>query len=123
VLIVDDNVDAAQSLSMLAELLGHSTEVAFTGTEALQKFPSFKPEIIFLDIGLPGMSGFEVATAIKKTHPHPPPFIIALTGWGTEETKQKARESGFDEHLTKPVDIATVERILTEGSFEERSAA
>lgn len=123
VLIVDDNVDAAQSLSMLAELLGHSTEVAYTGPEALEKLPAFKPDIIFLDIGLPGMSGFEVAQAIKKVHPQPPPFIVALTGWGTEETKQKARESGFDEHLTKPVEIATVERLLTERSFETRNAA
>jgi PAS domain S-box-containing protein len=123
VLIVDDNEDAAHSLSMLAELLGHSTAVAFTGPEALEKIPSFKPDIIFLDIGLPGMSGFEVAQAIKRAHPHPPPFVVALTGWGTEETKQKARESGFDEHLTKPVEIATVERILAERSFEGRNAA
>jgi len=123
VLIVDDNVDAAHSLSMLAELLGHSTATAFSGPEALEKIPSFKPDIIFLDIGLPGMSGFEVATAIKKDHPHPPPFVIALTGWGTEETKQKARESGFDEHLTKPVEMATVERILADSSLEPRSAA
>jgi CheY-like chemotaxis protein len=123
VLIVDDNVDAAQSLSMLAELLGHSTEIAFTGPEALEKLPAFKPDIIFLDIGLPGMSGFEVAQAIKKAHPQPPPFVVALTGWGTEETKQRARESGFDEHLTKPVEIATVERMLSERSFETRSAA
>jgi PAS domain S-box-containing protein len=123
VLIVDDNEDAAHSLSMLAELLGHSTAVAFTGPEALERIPSFKPDIIFLDIGLPGMSGFEVAQAIKRAHPHPPPFVVALTGWGTEETKQKARESGFDEHLTKPVEIATVERILAERSFEGRNAA
>jgi PAS domain S-box-containing protein len=123
VLIVDDNVDAAQSLSMLAELLGHSTQMAYTGPEALEKVPSFRPDIIFLDIGLPGMSGFEVAQTIKRSHPHPPPLIIALTGWGTEETKQKARESGFDEHLTKPVEIATVERILSEPSCEPRNAA
>ena len=123
VLIVDDNADAAHSLSMLTELLGHSTDVALTGPEALEKLSSFKPDIIFLDIGLPGMSGFEVAQAIKRSHPHPPPFVVALTGWGTEETKQKARESGFDEHLTKPVEIATVERILAERSFEARNAA
>jgi CheY-like chemotaxis protein/two-component sensor histidine kinase len=123
VLIVDDNADAAHSLSMLAELLGHSTDVALAGPEALEKLSSFKPDIIFLDIGLPGMSGFEVAQAIKRSHPHPPPFVVALTGWGTEETKQKARESGFDEHLTKPVEIATVERILADRSFEARNPA
>jgi len=123
VLIVDDNVDAAQSLSMLAELLGHATEMAFTGPEALQKFPLFQPDIVFLDIGLPGMSGFEVAASIRRTHPQPRPLIVALTGWGTQETKLKAQESGFDEHLTKPVEIATVERILAERTGEARSAA
>jgi PAS domain S-box-containing protein len=123
ILIVDDNVDAAQSLSMLIELLGHSTEMASTGPEALEKIPSFKPHIVFLDIGLPGMSGFEVAQAIKRSHVDPMPFIIALTGWGTEETKQKARESGFDEHLTKPVEVALVERLIAEHSQETKNAA
>jgi PAS domain S-box-containing protein len=123
VLIVDDNVDAAHSLAMLAELQGHSTAIAFTGPEALERLASFKPDIIFLDIGLPGMSGFEVAQEIKRSHPHPPPFVVALTGWGTEETKQRAREAGFDEHLTKPVEIATVERLLAEPSPEPRRVA
>lgn len=123
ILIVDDNVDAAQSLSMLAELLGHVTEVAYSGAEALAKFAVFKPEIIFLDIGLPGMSGFEVAQSIKASHPVPPPYVVAVTGWGTEETKQKARAAGFDEHLTKPVEIAAVERILADRDIETRPAA
>lgn len=123
ILIVDDNVDAAQSLSMLAELSGHSTEVAYTGADALTKFAEFNPEIIFLDIGLPGMSGYEVAQAIRASHPLPPPHIVAVTGWGTEETKQKARAAGFDEHLTKPVEIAAVERILAQRNIETRPAA
>jgi PAS domain S-box-containing protein len=123
ILIVDDNVDAAQSLSMLAELLGHATALAYTGPEALAKFSEFKPEVIFLDIGLPGMSGFEVAQSIKASHPIPPPYVVAVTGWGTEETKQKARAAGFDEHLTKPVEIAAVERILAGRDMETRPAA
>ena len=123
VLIVDDNVDAAQSLSMLAELSGHVTEVAYTGAEALAKFSAFKPEIVFLDIGLPGMSGFEVAQSIKASHSVPPPYVVAVTGWGTEETKQKAKAAGFDEHLTKPVEIAAVERILADRDTETRPAA
>ena len=114
VLIVDDNVDAAESLSMLAKLLGHSTEVAISGQEALQKIGTFHPEIVFLDIGLPGMSGFEVAKAIKASHPSPMPYVVAVTGWGSEETRRKAHEAGFDEHLTKPVEVARVERILAE---------
>jgi CheY-like chemotaxis protein len=123
ILIVDDNVDAAQSLSMLAELSGHVTEVAYTGPEALAKFSAFKPEIVFLDIGLPGMSGFEVAQSIKASHSVPPPYVVAVTGWGTEETKQKAKAVGFDEHLTKPVEIAAVERILADRDTETRPAA
>lgn len=120
VLIVDDNVDAANSLSMLAQLLGHTTEVAFTGREALDKVPRFRPDVVFLDIGLPGMSGLDVARVIKGSPNQPTPYVVALTGWGTEETKQKAREAGFDEHLTKPVEISRVEKILTEPPYAAR---
>lgn len=112
VLIVDDNVDAAESLSMLAGLMGHTTEVAKSGHEALQKVAAFRPEIVFLDIGLPGMSGFEVAKAIKDSRPSPLPYVVAVTGWGSEQMRRKAHDSGFDEHLTKPVEVSRVERIL-----------
>lgn len=115
VLIVDDNVDAAESLSMLAKLLGHTTEVATSGQEALHKVALFHPEVVFLDIGLPGMSGFEVAAAIKGAHQIPSPYVVAVTGWGSEETKRKAHSAGFDEHLTKPVEVSRLERILAEG--------
>ena len=112
ILIIDDNIDAANSLAMLAQLLGHTTEVAFSGNDAMRKLPTFKPEVIFLDIGLPDMSGFEVAARIRNLHIEPSPFVVALTGWGSEETKQKAREAGFDDHLTKPVELSRVEDIL-----------
>jgi PAS domain S-box-containing protein len=112
VLIVDDNVDAATSLSMFVDLLGHKSEVAFSGQEALSKAPNFKPDIIFLDIGLPGLNGIEVAKVIRHSDTSPIPHLVALTGWGTEETKQKTKEAGFDEHLTKPVELARVESIL-----------
>lgn len=114
VLIVDDNVDAAESLSMLAKLMGHSAEVASSGHEALQKMEWFHPEVVFLDIGLPGMNGFEVAKAIKGCHDAPIPYVVALTGWGSEETRREAHAAGFDEHLTKPIEIERVERILAE---------
>ena len=112
VLIVDDNVDAANSLAMLARLLGHSTEVAFNGSDALKKLRSLRPEVVFLDIGLPDMSGLEVAKLIRGSHPDPSPYVVALTGWGSEETKLKSRQAGFDEHLTKPVELSKVEEIL-----------
>jgi PAS domain S-box-containing protein len=112
VLIVDDNVDAAESLSMLAKLLGHTTDVALSGQDALQKVATFHPEVVFLDIGLPGMSGFEVVQAIKRANPDPVPYVVAVTGWGSEETQRKAHAAGFDEHLTKPVEVSRLERIL-----------
>jgi CheY-like chemotaxis protein len=105
---------------MLAQLLGHTTEVAFTGRDALDKVPRFRPDVVFLDIGLPGMSGLDVARVIKGSSNQPTPYVVALTGWGTEETKQKAREAGFDEHLTKPVEISRVEKILTDPAYAAR---
>jgi CheY-like chemotaxis protein len=105
---------------MLAQLLGHTAEVAFTGKEALDKAPYFQPDVVFLDIGLPGMSGLEVARLMKVAPSQPTPYLVALTGWGTEETKQKAREAGFDEHLTKPVEIARVEKILAYPTYDGR---
>ncbi|NBX38853.1 MAG: response regulator [Flavobacteriia bacterium] len=76
---------------MFVELLGHKAEVAFNGQEALTKASRFKPEIIFLDIGLPGQSGIEVAKAIRHSEIYPTPRLVALTGWGTVETKQKTK--------------------------------
>ncbi len=123
VLIVDDNVDAAESLSMLARLMGHTTEVAISGLEALKRVATFHPEVVFLDIGLPGMSGFEVARAIKESSSSPLPYVVAVTGWGSEETKRKAHDAGFDDHLTKPVEVAKLERILAEGCLKEGDTA
>ncbi len=112
VLIVDDNVDGATSLSMFAELLGHKTEVAHNGPEALEKVQSFRPDVVFLDIGLPGMSGFEVAKLLRSTPQALHAKLVALTGWGSEETKRQAQEVGFSAHLTKPVDLSEIEKIL-----------
>jgi PAS domain S-box-containing protein len=112
VLIVDDNVDGAASLSMFAELLGHITAVAHSGPQALEKVQSFRPDVVFLDIGLPGMSGFEVAQLLRNTPQALHAKLVALTGWGSEETKRQAREVGFSAHLTKPVELSEIEKIL-----------
>ena len=112
VLVVDDQVDIAQSLQELLSLLGQDTHSAYNGPEALRAAKDFKPEVIFLDIGLPGMTGYEVARQLRAHEETPKPKLIAVTGWGDEHNISLAREAGFDRHLTKPVDPLEIERIL-----------
>jgi PAS domain S-box-containing protein len=112
ILLVDDNVDAAASLSLLLQLGGHTTIVAHDGVEALRLAGEFKPDIVLLDLGLPGMNGYEVARAIRARPELGHPFLAAVTGWGAPEDRRKSKESGFDEHLTKPVDISIIELLL-----------
>jgi PAS domain S-box-containing protein len=113
VVLVDDNADAAASLSLLLQLAGHITEVAHTGPEALRLVAEFKPDIVLLDLGLPGMNGYEVARAIRARPELGRPFLVAVTGWGAPEDRLKSKEAGLDEHLTKPVDISMIELLLT----------
>jgi signal transduction histidine kinase len=105
ILVVDDNADAAQSLSMLLELEGHATRVANDGACALRAAAGFLPDTVFLDIGMPGMNGYEVARHLRDAY-GPSLRIIALTGWGAEEDRRRAHAAGFDHHLVKPVDPA-----------------
>jgi signal transduction histidine kinase/ActR/RegA family two-component response regulator len=112
VLIVDDQVDIAQSLKDLLSLLGQDTHTVHNGPEALQAARDFKPELIFLDIGLPGMNGYEVVRSLREQKGDLKPTIIAVTGWGDERSITLAREAGFDRHLTKPVDPREIDGIL-----------
>jgi CheY-like chemotaxis protein len=112
VLVVDDNVDAAETLTMLLELLGHEARAAHDGASALALARDFRPEITFLDIGLPGMSGHEVARQFRDDAGLAGCMLVALTGWGTEDDKRRCQEAGFDLHLTKPVDPAAIEEAL-----------
>ena len=112
VLVVDDQVDVAQSLKDLLSLMGQDTHIAFDGPEALRAAKSFKPELIFLDIGMPGMTGYDVARTLRAEAETPKPTLIAVTGWGDEQNISLAREAGFDRHLTKPVDPLEIEQIL-----------
>lgn len=114
VLVVDDNVDAAASLTLLLELAGHETVTAHSGPEALRVARSFRPEIVFLDIGLPGMNGYEVAQILREEFGDAPLLLVALTGWGADDDRRRALEAGFDRHLTKPVETSAVEAILAE---------
>jgi len=104
VLIVDDNMDAARSLSMVLELRGHEVRTCYDGAAGLAEAEGFEPEIVLLDIGLPGMDGFEVARRLRARPRSPQPLLVALTGYGQPEDVRRSREAGFDHHLVKPAD-------------------
>ena len=104
VLVVDDNDDGAESLMMLLEFGGHTVEKAGSGPEALATAERFRPDVILLDIGLPGMSGYEVCRRLRQHAWGKAIVVVALTGWGQDEDRERSREAGFDEHMTKPVD-------------------
>ena len=111
-LVVDDNIDAAQTMVMLLGLSGHDARAAFGGQEALDVALAFRPDVVFLDIGMPGMSGYEVARHLLATPATASAKLIALTGWGTKQDIQKSTMAGFHAHLTKPVDPDAVEALL-----------
>ena len=104
ILVVDDNRDSAETLSMLLELMGNEISVAYDGEQALAVANEIKPDVVLLDIGLPKMNGYEVARRIRQEPWGSSPILVAITGWGQTEDKDLSRESGFDHHLVKPVD-------------------
>ncbi|MEH6434124.1 PAS domain S-box protein [Massilia sp. DD77] len=112
ILVVDDNVDAADMLAMVLKLSGHAVVTVHNGLDALHSVRNFRPDVIFLDIGLPGMSGYDVARQLRAEPPLARVVLVALTGWGAEEDRQLALEAGFDYHMTKPVDIGRVQALL-----------
>ncbi len=116
ILVVDDNVDAAMAMAMLLNLIGHETHIAHTGPEALDAVTAVQPDVVLLDLGLPGMSGFEVCQHIRKTFTEKPPLVVALTGWGQESDRRKSRDSGFDHHLVKPVDYEALADLLAKSA-------
>ncbi len=112
VLIVEDNVDAAQMLELAVSELGHATRVAHDGARAIAVATEFAPDVIFLDIGLPVMNGYDVARNLRSRPEFSNAHIVAVTGWGQEEDRRKAREAGFDSHFTKPLSPAMLEDLL-----------
>jgi signal transduction histidine kinase/DNA-binding response OmpR family regulator len=112
VLVVDDNVDAAETLAMMLELLGQNTRQAHDGTSALRAVAEYHPELVFMDIGMPGLSGLEVASRIRRDLGMSATYLIALSGYGTEEDRRKSLYAGFDNHLVKPLDPSSLPAIL-----------
>jgi CheY-like chemotaxis protein len=107
VLVVDDNVDSAESFRLLLEMSGHHVEIVHDGLAALRLVDEFDPHVAFVDLGLPGLDGFEVARRILQ-HRHKPPVLIALSGYGREEDKLQTKSVGFHHHLVKPVVYSAV---------------
>ncbi len=114
VLVVDDNVDAADSLGLLLAGGGHEIRVVHSGRAAIAAAASVRPQRVLLDIGLPDRSGYEVAASLRRAQDGQLLRIVALTGWGNEEAREKSAESGFDLHLTKPVQMEVLQRLLAE---------
>jgi CheY-like chemotaxis protein len=120
VLVVDDNRDAAESLAMLLRTAGAEVQVAHDGPSALAEFERCEPDIVLLDIGMPGMDGYEVARRLREVSRPERVAIVALTGWGQDEDRQRVRDAGFDHHLVKPIDLASLQALLT--SLAQRRA-
>jgi two-component system CheB/CheR fusion protein len=112
VLVVDDNRDAAESLGALLKLLGAEVRVAFNGPEALEALRTYQPGVMLLDIGMPGMDGYEVARRVRQQPEFRHVTLVALTGWGQEEDRRRSAAAGFDYHLIKPADLDALQTIL-----------
>jgi CheY-like chemotaxis protein len=112
-LIIEDNVDAAESMRVLLSLRGHQVALAYSGDEGLTAARTFRPEVVLCDIGLPGeMDGYAVAQAFRQDALLGSAYLIAATGYGQAEDQSRAREAGFDAHLTKPIDLPALEELL-----------
>jgi CheY-like chemotaxis protein len=112
VLVVEDNPDGAEALRLVLESYGHAVEVAHDGPAALEAAGRFRPEVVLLDIGLPGMDGLEVARRLRATPADPRPVLVAVTGYGSEEIRRQTALAGFHQHLAKPVEPEILQEIL-----------
>ncbi|MDX2171259.1 MAG: ATP-binding protein [Deltaproteobacteria bacterium] len=114
ILVVDDNQDAAESMSLLLSLLGNEVRTAYDGVQALHEADAFRPDLVLLDIGLPGLNGYEVAERLRSDPLLGRATLVALTGWAQDDDRRRSREAGFDHHLVKPTELADLQRILAE---------
>lgn len=112
ILVVDDNVDAAESLSILLKLSGHEVRTAHDGRSAIEQAATFLPDVALLDIGMPGMNGYDTGRRVRELRGLEKVVLVALTGWGQEEDQQRTEEAGFYAHLVKPVDLAALQELL-----------
>ena len=121
IVVADDNVDAAESFATLLELGRHDVFVAHDGHDALRLVLERRPDVAFLDIGMPGLNGYEVARLVRQTSGTDQTVLVALTGWGADDDEEQAREAGFDHHLTKPACIEAINALLVAAHFARAS--
>jgi CheY-like chemotaxis protein len=114
ILVVDDNPDSALSMAMMLSIMGHDTRTAHDGESAVDTAESFLPDVVLLDIGLPKLNGYEVAQRIREKAWGKSMYLIAVTGWGQDEDRQRSSEVGLNQHMVKPVEPAALEKLLTE---------
>ena len=114
VLVVDDNVDAAQTLATMLELDGHDSRSAFGGAEALRAVDDWLPDAMLVDLGMPGIDGYELCRRVRAQFGDHAPLMIASTGWGQPEDRRRSYEAGFDAHLVKPVEPERITALLAE---------
>jgi two-component system CheB/CheR fusion protein len=112
VLVIEDNLDAAETLKLVLEWFGHHVVTAHSGRTGLEKARTGKPEVVFCDIGLPDTDGYALAQALRSLPGYKPAFLVAMTGYDREEDVRRAREAGFDRHVTKPADPQELARLL-----------
>ncbi|WP_437230246.1 PAS domain S-box protein [Planctomicrobium sp. SH661] len=112
VLVVDDNLDAARLLSLSIQRMGHDTRTAEDGLAALQTADEFRPQVIFMDLGMPRMNGYEAARKLRESDFGKEVILVALTGWGQEDDKRRTREAGFNDHFVKPIELASLIQLL-----------
>jgi DNA-binding response OmpR family regulator len=121
VLVVDDNEDAADSLGTLLGVMGYEVRIAYDGPQAIEAADEFQPQVALLDIGLPRLSGYDIARHVRE-HRGPEVLLVAITGWGQEEDRRKARDAGFDHHFTKPADFEALAKLI-DRELQQRGAA
>ena len=112
ILVVDDHLDNATSLAMLLEMSGNATEAVYDGCEAVERAATYRPDIVLLDLGLPGMSGYDACRAMRQHSWGRDMTIVAVSGWGQDEDRRKSSDAGFDGHLVKPVHFAQLNQLL-----------
>ena len=112
ILVVDDNRDAADSLARLIKSFGHDAKAVYDGIHALEETLSFEPDMALVDIGMPGMDGYETVTELRKRRGQVHLIVVAVTAWSRDEDKQRAYESGFDLHVAKPMSAEKLKELL-----------
>src|SRR5690606_30923806 len=122
VLVVDDNHDAADTLAMMVRVLGHEVAQVYDPEQVEAEVERFAPHLVFLDVGMPGRSGYDIARSLRQRHGASTLGIVAVTGWGHAEDRSRTREAGFDEHLVKPPQLDAIRRLCAAARARDTQA-